>query len=127
MIVPDLATLALVAGSLLVLCLFGLTASSMFPAEHRPRGLSGVPGAGLIYLTIGAALALAVQTVRLAANGLAWEIAVVAAGLVLLFAPALHQILPQALRTGATGHCVFAAGTLAMHVVVWSALDPAPA
>lgn len=112
------------AAGVLLVCALGLTAASMFPAEHRPPALSTLSGTLGLYLAIAVGAALAVQVVWFGAVALPWYFAVIAGGVVLLFAPALHQVLPGPLRDGAAGILAFGGASVILGLVL---LDRWPA
>ena len=109
----------LFAGGVLLVCALGLTAAAMFPAEHRPPALSTPWGAVCLYLALAAGTAFAVQVVWFGVAALTWYFAVIAGGIVVLFAPALHQVLPRPLRDGAAGILAFGAACLAFGLVLF--------
>ena len=120
--VPDLSTLGLFAATLALLCCLGLTTSTMFPAESRPKRLKTLFGKGLVYATMIVGAALLVQTARLAIQGLDWEVILVSACLVVLFTPLFHQVLPNALRSGGPGLVAFGGLGLVLHWILWAEL-----
>lgn len=119
----EIVHIALFAAGVLLVCAFGLTAAAMFPAEHRPPALRTGWGTLGLYLAVLVAATVAVQVVWFAAAALAWYFAVIAGGIVLLFAPALHQILPGPLRDGAAGILAFG---LACLMLAWILLERWP-
>lgn len=123
--VPDLPILALFAATLALLCCLGLTTSAMFPAEGRPPRMQTIMGKGLIYLAMVIGGALLVQAVRLAVHGLDWEVILVSACLIVLFTPLLHQVLPDALRSGGPGVAAFGGLGLVLHAAIWMQLNAA--
>lgn len=111
----------LFAAALLVLCLFVLTAAGMFPAEHRPSVLNRTAGRIFLYATIAVMAALALHLIGFALGRLAWYVVVIVTGLVVLFSPGLHQLLPDALRNGRSGLAAFTGAGLAFHILLWIA------
>jgi len=99
----------LVGASALVITMYAVFVSGMFPRAARPEAMRGRAGAPL--MAAGALLAslLAVRAIVGAVTYLAWPYVVIAVGLGVLAGPLAFQALPQALSDtprGAVGLCV---------------------
>ena len=111
--------LALLMGSVLMVALYGLSASGHFPAEFRPAKLQR--GVGLIVLwgtMLATGLAGAAALV-LAWRALPWYATVIGGGAALLFTPLLLQPLPDSFVNGRRGLLVLAAGAVILAVSMW--------
>ena len=83
-----------------------LVVAGMFPLHLRP---DSVKSGAARWLVAGNALLLAVLSIGTGFFGyseLRWSTLVVAAGMVLLFAPGLFEVWPSAFRDGSTGLAV---------------------
>lgn len=109
---PELILFAL---AILLICLFALTVSGMFPGEFRPRALRHPLGATLLYASIAIVGALAFHVIYFAVRHIDWPVAVIAGGLTLLGSPFVHRYLPRAIQDGAAGALGLAAGGLVLH------------
>lgn len=119
MTVADQAeALGLLALAVLAICAFVLTASAMFPAEHRPRTLHGLFGGALLYAAIAVVALLAPHAAAFAAGRVTWYFAVIAGGFAFLASPFVHAALPASVRDGAPGILMLAAAALVLHAVL---------
>jgi hypothetical protein len=84
-------SLLLFAALVLVLSLYGLTASGHFPRSHRSLALSTGAGSAILYLSIVIAVACALAGVLAAAGSLPWYAAVIGGGGAILSAPLVLQ------------------------------------
>ncbi len=109
---PELLLFAL---SILLVCLFVLTVSGMFPGEFRPQALQNPLGATLLYASIAIVAALTIHLVYFAARHLDWPVAIIAGGLTLLGSPFIHRNLPRMIQDDAAGALGLAAGGLVLH------------
>lgn len=106
MTLPPIPELALFSALALVVFMFVVIASGMFPAAHRTPDLRGVAGSALLWISIIAVGAVAVRAVAFAIATLPWYAAVIAGGLMLLAAPFALGLLPPSLvdnRVGIVG------------------------
>lgn len=118
---PDFATsIALFAAGVFLAVMFALTASAMFPGEHRPRVLCNRVGGAVLYLAIATVAALLIHTFWFGAQELRWYFLVIVAGLVVLFAPGLHDVLPASIREGVPGLALGVVLNVALHGFIWS-------
>ncbi len=86
-----------------VCCLGFLVLSGMFPPATRPDGTKSVSGALLVAGDALLWLLLALGTAVYGYTELRWTTLVIIGGLVVLFAPGLFQVWPEAWRDGRTG------------------------
>lgn len=84
-------------------CLAFLTLAGMVPLGSRPEAAQGAGGAALVICNLGLLLLLALGSVMFAQAQIRWTSAVVAGGLVFLFAPALFQVWPSRWRDSRAG------------------------
>lgn len=113
--------LALFASVVLLVALYGLSASGHFPAEYRSAKLRAGAGAALLWGSMAVAgLAAAFALVR-GFGSLPWYAAVIASGAVLLFAPLLLQRLPDSFVNGRRSLVTFSAGAALFAVGLWAA------
>jgi len=105
----------------LMVALYGLTASGHFPAEARSQRLRGGWGAlalwGTLLATAAAAAAMLIKSWWI----LPWYLAVIGGGAALLFAPLLLQPLPDSFVNGRRGLLVLAAGAVVLAALMWRA------
>jgi hypothetical protein len=113
-------TIMLFAAGVFLAVMFALTASSMFPREHRPRALDHPLGSALLYLSIAIVAALLVSTFWFGIQALRWYFIVIVTGVIVLFAPGLHDVLPERLREGVMGLVLGIVLNIVFHGVVWS-------
>lgn len=117
---PYWRELALFVGLVLLVALYGLTASGHFPVEYRSGKLKSRWGAALLWGTMFiAGLAAAVGLMR-GVGALPWYAAVIGAGAVLLFAPLLLQPLPDSFVNGRRGLLIFSAGAALFAIALWA-------
>lgn len=116
----EVAKLAAFVASVFLVTMFALTAAAMFPREHRPAVLAGSAGSVAVYGSVVLVAALALHTIWFAATEVRWYFAVIGGGLVVLFAPGLHDALGERLREGALGLAVGAVLNLGWHGAIWS-------
>jgi hypothetical protein len=118
---PHWPQLLLFVGVILLLALYGLTASGHFPSEFRGENLKGPAGA----VTLWGSMVLAVLAAGAAlASGwqhLTWYAAVIGGGAVLLFAPLLLRPFPDTFVNGPLGLVIFSMGAAAVAGVLWMA------
>ncbi|MCP1675741.1 phosphoglycerol transferase MdoB-like AlkP superfamily enzyme [Natronocella acetinitrilica] len=93
-----------------VLGIVGL--SGYFPAEARPAALRQPGGQALVYLLLLVVLTLLVGAAWLAVTALPWTIAMIAAGLSVLFAPLAFQALPRKFSDSRAGVAVTVSGAM---------------
>jgi hypothetical protein len=101
--------------AVLLVCLFALTVSGMFPGEYRPRALRGPIGSALLFGSIAVTGALALHLVYFAVQHVAWPAAVIVGGLTLLASPFVHEVLPRGIQEGAGGALGLGLGALILH------------
>lgn len=107
------------AAGVFLAVMFALTASSMFPGEHRPTTLRGPLGGTLFWSMVVLVAGLAVHIAWFAAGELQWYLAVIVAGLIVLFAPGLHDLLRGSLREGVPGLVLGALLNIGLHGILW--------
>lgn len=117
----DWTSLALLVGGILLVALYGLSASGHFPAEFRPPTLQGGLGSLLLWGTMVTAGLAGLATLVLAWRALPWYATVIGGGAALLFAPLLLQPLPDRFVNGRRGLLAFAAGALVLAGLMWAA------
>ncbi len=86
-----------------VCCLGFLVLAGMFPLATRPGGTKSALGATLVAGNALLWLLLALGTALYGYSQLRWTTLVVVGGLVLLFAPGLFQVWPEAWRDRTAG------------------------
>ncbi len=104
---PSLIYALLLGASAVVVAMYAVFASGMFPRAARPAAMRGAAADPLIGAGTGCTLALAATAVAGAWTRLEWPYAVIAGGLGLLLGPLAYQTLPRALLDTPLG-----AGTL---------------
>lgn len=111
----------LLAASTVIVVMYAVFASGMFPRGARPAAMRGAAGDALLAGGGALALALAVFAAPGAAKALAWPYAVIAGGLGLLLAPLAFQTLPRALLDTPLGAGLLGAATAAL-LAAWALL-----
>ncbi|MDX2155218.1 MAG: hypothetical protein SFW09_01815 [Hyphomicrobiaceae bacterium] len=114
---PDWTSLALFAGWVLAVTLYGLALSAHFPAEHRRASLKDGIGAAVLWGTLAIATVSAMLAVRFALEALPGYAAVIAAGLAILVAPLALKPLPDSLIDDRSGLILLAGLTAALAAV----------
>jgi hypothetical protein len=107
MALPPLAELAVFMSLVLVLSLYGLTASGHFPVEHRAAALRSGPGRVVLWATLALCGALALLAAAFAWQRVPLYAAVLGGGAMVLFAPLLLQPFPDSFVNGRRGLLVF--------------------
>ena len=115
----DWKSLALLMGSVLVVALYGLTASGHFPFEHRPAKLREGLGAVVLWGTMIVTGLGAVAALVLGWRSLPWYVVVLGGGAALLFAPLILQPLPDSVVNGRRGLLLFAMGAVVLTGMLW--------
>ncbi len=105
--------------AVLLISLYGLTASGHFPIEHRPERLKGAAGGALLWGTMAAAAITGLIALVFAWQLIPWYAAVIGGGAMLLFAPLLLQPLPDSFVDGRRGLVAFAAASLLLAFAMW--------
>lgn len=114
---PDGNVLALFAGMMLAVTMYGLVLAAHFPAEHRRPELCGAVGGLVLWGTCAAVVLVALFAVRLALAELPGYAAVLAGGLAILAAPLALKPLPDTLLDGRAGLLLLALSALALAVL----------
>jgi hypothetical protein len=107
MALPSFPHLAVFMALVLVLSLYGLTASGHFPEEHRSDSLKSAGGRLVLWGTIILCGALTIVTLAFAWQYLPLPSAIFGGGAMVLFAPLLLQPLPDAFVDGRRGLLTF--------------------
>jgi hypothetical protein len=107
MALPSFPHLAVFMALVLVLSLYGLTASGHFPEEHRSDSLKSAGGRLVLWGTIILCAALTIVTLAFAWQYLPLPSAIIGGGAMVLFAPLLLQPLPDAFVDGRRGLLTF--------------------
>jgi hypothetical protein len=115
----DWRSLGLLMGTVLMVALYGLTASGHFPAEFRSARLQRGWGVAMLWATMIATALAGAATLVLGWRALPWYAMVIGAGVTLLFAPLLLQPLPDSFVNGRRGLVAFAAGALLLAALMW--------
>ena len=117
----DWRSLALLMGTVLLVALYGLSASGHFPAEFRAAKLQRGWGFVVLWATMIAAGLAGAAALALGWRALPWYAIVIGAGAVLLFAPLLLQPMPDSFVNGRRGLSVFAGGAVILAALMWRA------
>jgi len=115
----DWTSLALLVGIVLLVALYGLSASGHFPAEFRADGLRGPSGGLVLWGTMAGAGFAGLAAMAMAWRTLPWYPIVIGGGAALLFAPLLLQPFPDHFVNGRRGLIVFAAGAVVLAGLMW--------
>ena len=115
----DWGSLALFMGTILLVALYGLTASGHFPVEFRPAKLQGGMGRIVLWATMLAAGLAGLSALVRAWSLLPWYVSLIGGGAMLLFAPLLLQPLPDSFVNGRRGLIAFSAGAVALASPMW--------
>lgn len=107
MALPPLPQLTLFMALVLVLSLYGLTASGHFPEEHRAASLKTASGKLVLWGTIALCAALTLAALAFAWQQLPLPAAIIAGGAMVLIAPMLLQPLPDSFVNGRRGLITF--------------------
>jgi hypothetical protein len=107
MALPPFPQLVLFMALVLVLSLYGLTASGHFPEEHRAAALKTASGKLLLWGTIALCAALTMAALAFAWQQLPLPAAIIAGGAMVLIAPMLLQPLPDSFVNGRRGLITF--------------------
>ena len=91
------------AAAWIVVCLALLTLVGMLPLRLRPSAMAGGLGAGLVLGNLALLALLACEAIVFAYASIRWSSAIVAGGLIFLFAPALFQACPKSWRDSVSG------------------------
>jgi hypothetical protein len=118
MTLPPLTDLALFMAAVLLIALYGLSASGHFPAEHRATALKSGAGAAVFWGTLALASAAAPAVLASGLARLPWYAAVIGAGLMLLVAPLVLQRFPDRFVDGARSLLVFGGGAAVLAVLL---------
>ena len=111
--------LSLYTVSVALLALYGLTVSGHFPAEVRAPHLKTGAGAAILWVTLAAACLAAIMVAWVASAVLHWTAVIIAGGAMLLAAPLLLRLFPDRFVDGLSGLVVFAAGAVAVALIMW--------
>jgi hypothetical protein len=109
MALPPLPELAVFMALVLVLSLYGLTASGHFPQEHRAASLRTPGGHILLWGTIALCAVLALSAAAFAWQRVPLYAAVIGGGAMVLIAPLLLRPLPDSFVNGRRALLFFAA------------------
>ncbi|MBX9590550.1 MAG: hypothetical protein K2X43_14685 [Hyphomonadaceae bacterium] len=116
---PYWPQLLLFMSAVMLLALYGLTASGHFPAEVRSQALKGGSGAAALWGSATIAGIAAGLTLLRGWDTLPWHAAVIGAGAMLLFAPLLLRPLPDSFVNGRLGLLAFSAGAAVPALLLW--------
>ena len=100
---PNWTGLTMFATAWIVACLALLTLVGMLPLRARPSGTAGGFGAALVLGNLALLALLACEAIVYAYTSIRWSSAIVAGGLIFLFAPALFQVCPESWRDRVSG------------------------
>ncbi|MEP9353736.1 hypothetical protein ABLE93_09065 [Xanthobacter sp. KR7-65] len=100
---PNVSALAIFAALWTAVSLGFIVLLGMFPASRRPRGARRAGGVALVAVNCLLWLALAAATLAYGYAELRLTSLIVVGGLVLLFAPAPFELLPESFRDGRRG------------------------
>ena len=117
----DWTSLVLLAATVLLVALHGLSASGHFPAEFRAARLRGASGGLVLWGTMAMAGLACLAALATAWRTLPWYATVIASGAALLFAPLLLQPLPDSFVNGRRGLLVFATAAVLLAGLMWRA------
>jgi hypothetical protein len=115
----DWLSLGLFMGSVLLVALYGLTASGHFPAEFRPPKLQRGPGRVVLWTSMLATGLAGLAALVRAWSLLPWYAVLIGGGAMLLFAPLLLQPLPDSFVDGRRGLLAFSAGAVLLAGLMW--------
>jgi hypothetical protein len=113
MTLPPFADLAVFMALILVLTLYGLTASGHFPAARAPA-LQCSAGRIILWVTLAIAGGVLASALLFAWRRLPFYAAVIGGGAMILIAPLLLQPMPDSFVDGRRGLLAFAAVELAL-------------
>jgi hypothetical protein len=114
--------LGLYMAAVLLLALYGLTASGHFPSEHRGEKQRHGWGAVLLWATMASTAVAGTLVCIRAWSLLTWHALVIGGGVMLLLAPLLLQPLPDSFVDGRRGLVVFSAGAVLLAAALWLGL-----
>ena len=114
MTLPPFADLAVFMALILVLTLYGLTASGHFPAAARAPALQCSAGRIILWVTLAIAGGVLASALLFAWRRLPFYAAVIGGGAMILIAPLLLQPMPDSFVDGRRGLLAFAAVGLAL-------------
>jgi hypothetical protein len=117
MTLPPLPELAVFMALVLVLSVYGLTASGHFPAEHRTPQLRTAGGRVILWGTIALCAALVLATLAFAWARVPLYAAVIGGGAMALAAPMLLQPLPDSFVDGRRALLAFTGLGIALALV----------
>jgi hypothetical protein len=100
---PNWAALILFAAVWTVTCVALLTLIGMVPLRSRPNTTKGEVGAALVIANLALLALLSCGAILYAATMIRWSSAIIAGGLVVLFAPALFEVWPKDWRDSRAG------------------------
>jgi hypothetical protein len=105
----------------LLLALYGLTASGHFPREVRAEEFKRGKGAVFLWATVVAAGLAGALSLVIAWATLPWYAIVIGGGAMVLIAPLLLRPFPDGFVNGRPGLMTFAAGAVLVAAVMWVA------
>lgn len=108
--------------ALLLLALYGLSASGHFPQEFRAAELTGGTGAAILWGTMLVAAAAMFVTFLLAWRALPWFAVAIGGGMILLMTPLLLQPLPDRFVNGRASLLVFSGSAALAAAIAWWAV-----
>ena len=117
MLLPPLPELAVFMALVLVLTLYGLTASGHFPAEHRAPAFTTPAGSLLLWSTLALCAVLTAVALHFAWQHVPLYAAAIGGGAMLLLAPLLLQPMPDSFVNGRRGLLVFAGLALGLVLI----------
>jgi hypothetical protein len=113
-LLPYWPQLVLFAAVVLLLALYGLTASGHFPTEFRGAAVKQGAGPVVLWGSMLLAALAAVAALIMAWEHLPWHAAIIGGGAMLLFAPLLLRPFPDSFVNGLAGLLVFSVGAAAL-------------
>jgi len=119
---PNGMALALFAATFAVWCLGFFTLAGMFPLSERPQPVAGLTGTALVLFNLVLLVALLLGAALFAHQSLRWSSAVIGAGLIFLFAPALFEAISRQWRDSRGGLAVLGLAQIAALALLVSRL-----
>ena len=123
---PNGIALALFATAFGAWCLSFFTLAGMFPQSARPQSVLSAAGSALILLNAGLLIVLLTGVALFAQQMLRWSTAIMFGGLIILFVPAVFQVIPSAWRDSRSGLAALSLVQIASLALLFSPLHGLP-